>query len=63
MKCPWMTFRFPSASDFPGRTSVSCRNMTADDFEVDPPVTIAEVQEFCAIVKKSVPPAVFDSFV
>jgi hypothetical protein len=37
--------------------------MTPDDFEVDPPVTIAEVQEFCAIVKKSVPPAVFDSFV
>ena len=31
--------------------------------EVDPPVTIAVVQEFCAAVKKSVPPAVFDSFV
>ena len=52
-------FRAPRVE---GSTPLGFMEINAED-EVDPPVTIAVVQEFCAAVKKSVPPAVFDSFV
>ena len=52
-------FRAPRVE---GSTPLGFMEINSED-EVDPPVTIAVVQEFCAAVKKSVPPAVFDSFV